>query len=66
MSLGMMTIRIIALVFIFIARLRFPLDLSMAEVLRNRSAADLVKMLENWRKLTTNTANYNLSWQIET
>ena len=48
MSLGTMSIHIIALVFIFIARRRFPSDLSIAEALRDRCGTDLVK---NVRKL---------------
>ena len=38
-----MSIRIVALVITFIARLRFPSALSMAEVLPYRYGADLVK-----------------------
>ena len=48
MSLETMHVCVIALVFIFIARLRFPSGLSIVEVLRNRYGTDLVK---NVRKL---------------
>ena len=48
MSLETIHVRVIALVFIFIARLRFPSGLSIVEVLRNRYGTDLVK---NVRKL---------------
>ena len=47
-----MSIRIVALAITFIARLRFPSALSMAEVLPNRYGADLVK---NVRKLEKNS-----------
>ena len=52
MLLGIMSIRIVALVITFIARLRFPSALSMAEVLPNRYGSDLVK---NVRKLEKNS-----------
>ena len=58
MLLGTMIVHIVALVFIFIARLRFPLGLSTVEVLPNRYGTDLLK---NVRKLTTITTNYNLT-----
>ena len=48
MSLGTMSVCVVALVFIFIARLRFPPGLSIVEMLRNRYGTDLVK---NVRKL---------------
>ena len=43
MLLGTISVRVVALVFIFIIRLRFPSGLSIVEVLRNRYGADLVK-----------------------
>ena len=55
MLLGTINVGVIGLVFIFIARLRFPSGTSIVEVLRNRYGTDLVKMLENWRKLTAST-----------
>ena len=57
MLLGTMSVHIVRLVFVFIARLRFPLGLTIVEVLYNRYGTDLVK---NVRKLTTNTTNCNL------
>ena len=51
MSLGTMNVRVIALVFIFIARLRFPSGLSKVEVLRNRYGTDLVKNVTKLEKI---------------
>ena len=51
MSLGTMNVRVIALVFIFIARLRFPSGLSIVEVLRNRYGTDLVKNVRKLEKI---------------
>ena len=48
MSLGTMSVRVVALVLMFIARLRFPPGFSKVEALRNRYGTDLVK---NVRKL---------------
>ena len=48
MSLGTASVRVIVLVFIFIARRRFPSGLSIVEVLCNRYGTNLVK---NVRKL---------------
>ena len=58
MLLGTMSVHIVVLVFIFIARLRFPSGLSIVEVLCNRYGTNLVK---NVRKLTTITTNCNLT-----
>ena len=56
-----MNVRVIVLVFISIARLRFPSGLSIVEVLRNRYGTDLVK---NVRKLEKIDYKYrcSLSW----
>ena len=51
MSLGTMSVRVVALVFIFIARLRFPSGLSIAEVLRNRYGTDVVKNVRKLEKI---------------
>lgn len=48
MSLGTMSVLVVALVFIFITRLRLPLGLSIIEVLRNTCGTDLTK---NVRKM---------------
>ena len=46
-----MNVRVIALVFIFIARLRFPSSFSMVEVLHNRSGTDLLKSVRRLEKI---------------
>ena len=51
MSLGTMNVRVIALVFIFNARLRFPSGLSIVEVLRNRYGTDLVRNVRKLEKI---------------
>ena len=51
MSLGTISVRVIALVFIFIARLRFPSGLSIFEVLHNRYPTDLVKNVRKLEKI---------------
>ena len=48
MSLGTVTIRVVALVFIFVARTRFPVKYSIVNVLHKRYGKILVK---NGRKL---------------
>ena len=51
MSLRTMSIRVVALVFIFLIRIRFPSYLSVVEVLRNRYGASLVKNNRNLEKI---------------
>ena len=51
MSLGTMNVTVIALVFIFIARLRFISRVSIVEVLRNRYGAELVKNVRKLEKI---------------
>ena len=51
MSLGTISVRVVVLVFIFIARLRFPLGLSIVEVLRNRYSTNLVRNVRKLEKI---------------
>ena len=51
MSLGIASACIIAFVFIFITRLRFPSGLSIVEVLRNRYGTDLIKNVRKLEKI---------------
>ena len=51
MSLGTINVRLVALVFTFISRLRFPSGLSIIEVLRNRYGANLVKNVRKLEKI---------------
>ena len=51
MSFGTASVYVIALVFIFIARLRFPSGLSIVEVLRNRYGTNLVKNVRKFDKI---------------
>ena len=46
-----MSVRVVALIFILIARLRFPSDLPMVQVLRNRYDIDLVKNVRKLEKI---------------
>ena len=43
MSIRIVSIWIVALVFMFIARLRFPLGVSIVDFFRNRFGIDIVK-----------------------
>ena len=51
MSLGTMKVQIVAMVFIFISRLRFASSLSIVEVLRNRYGNGLVKDVKKLEKI---------------
>ena len=51
MSLGTISVCVAALVFIFIARLRFPSGFSIVEVLRSRYGTDLVKNVRKLEKI---------------
>ena len=46
-----MFLRIISFVFLFLVRLRFPSNLSIIQVLRNRYGDDVVKLVRNFEKL---------------
>ena len=46
-----MSVGVVALIFIFIARLRFPSDLPMVQVLHNRYDIDLVKNVRKLEKI---------------
>ena len=50
MSLGTITLRVIALVFMFVARTRFPVNHSIANVLRKRYCKILVKNVRKFEK----------------
>ena len=62
-----MNVRIVAVVFIFIARLKLPSSVSVIEVLRKRYGTDFVN---NVIKLVNTAMSFqsfcNLIWQIET
>ena len=45
------SVRVVALIFMFIARLRFPSGLLMVQVLRNRYDIDLVKNVRKLEKI---------------
>ena len=49
--MGTTSIRIAALVFIFVARLRFTSGFSIVEMLRNRYGTDLVKNIRKTEKI---------------
>ena len=51
MSFGTASVCVVALVFIFIARRRFPSGLSIVEVLRNRYGTNLVKNVRTFDKI---------------
>ena len=51
MSLEAISVRVIALVFLFIARVRFPSGMSIVKVLRNRYGLDLVKNVRKLEKI---------------
>ena len=51
MSLGPISVRVVALVFLFIARVRFPSGMSIVKVLRNRYGLDLVKNVRKLEKI---------------
>ena len=51
MSLGPISVRVVALVFLFIARVRFPSGMSIVKVLRNRHGLDLVKNVRKLEKI---------------
>ena len=51
MSLGPISVRVVALVFVFIARVRFPSGMSIVKVLRNRYGLDLVKNVRKLEKI---------------
>ena len=46
-----MIIRVLSLVFLFIVRLRFPLDKSIASVIRSRYNDEIVKQIRRFEKL---------------
>ena len=50
MSLGTITLRVIALVFMFVARTRFPVNHSIVNVLRKRYCKILVKNVRKFEK----------------
>ena len=64
MSLGTMSVRVVALVFIFIARLRFPSCLSTAEVLRNRYSNDLFKNVRKLKKIDYKYRKLQLDFDV--
>ena len=45
------SVRVVALIFMFIARLRFPSGLLMVQVLRNRYDIDVVKNVRKLEKI---------------
>ena len=51
MSLEAISVRVIALVFLFIARVRFPSGMSIVKVLHNRYGLDLVKNVRKLEKI---------------
>ena len=46
-----MIVRVLSLVFLFIVRLRFPLDKSIANVLRSHYNDEIVKQIRRYEKL---------------
>ena len=51
MSLEAISVRVIVLVFLFIAKVRFPSGMSIVKVLRNRYGLDLVKNVRKLEKI---------------
>ena len=46
-----MIVRVLSLVFLFIVRLRFPLDKSIANVLRSHYNDEIIKQIHRYEKL---------------
>ena len=44
-------IKVVALVFLFIVRIRFPSHKSIAEIIRNRYGKDMVKLIRKFEKV---------------
>ena len=59
--MGTVSVRVVALGFIFVVRLRFPSGLSIVDVLRNRYGTDLVKYVRQLEKIDYKYPNCSLT-----